>query len=122
MNIRCLVFALLGCVLAGHASSAAPSYAPLPVWSPAPAPTGAPIVRESDPVLVTHRISSKGVTIGFSDKGGGYLNSCDRGDGINIVSLFYGRGWQHSFRDSLHSGRYNPTQAGLRSSSSREAR
>jgi hypothetical protein len=72
------------------------------------------IIEISDPALVTHKLKIQGITIGFSDKGGGYLNYLDMGDGINIVSTGYGRGWQGSVRDQLHRGRYNPTQAGFR--------
>ena len=73
----------------------------------------APIVRTSDPTTVTHKMKLGPVTIGCSDQGGGYLNFVDLGDGRNIVSMGYGRGWQGSVRDQLHSGRYNPTQAGF---------
>jgi len=72
-----------------------------------------PIVAKSDPEVVTHRLKLGKITVGFSDKGGGYLNHLDLGDGKNIVSPRYGRGWQGSLRDRLHSGRYNPTQAGF---------
>jgi len=84
-----------------------------PVWTPQPARADLLIVRKSDPKIVTHKIKSGKVSIGFSDNGGGYLNFCDVGNGLNIVSPNYGRGWQHCFRDGLHSGRYNPTQAGF---------
>lgn len=72
-----------------------------------------PIVRTSDPCAVTHKFKIRDITFGFSDLGGGYLNYVDLGDGKNIVSANYGRGWQGSLRDKLHSGRYNPTQAGF---------
>jgi len=72
-----------------------------------------PIVRTSDPTLVTHKLKVGPITFGFSDQGGGYLNLVDFGDGQNIVSATYGRGWQGSLRDRLHGGRYNPTQAGF---------
>jgi hypothetical protein len=114
VRIRRLTLLLLSFALSKTNPSAAPPYQPLPAWRPAPAASDRPIVRKSDPRPVTHRISSREVTIGFSDKGGGYLNFCDRGDGLNIVSPLYGRGWQHSIRDAMHSGRYNPTQAGFR--------
>lgn len=73
-----------------------------------------PIVQPSDPFAVTHKFKIGEITIGVSDLGGGYLNYVDLGDGKNIVSANYGRGWQGSVRDQLHSGRYNPTQAGFR--------
>jgi len=72
-----------------------------------------PIVQPSDPCTVTHKFKIGEITIGVSDLGGGYLNYVDPGDGKNIVSANYGRGWQGSVRDQLHSGRYNPTQAGF---------
>ena len=72
-----------------------------------------PIVKESDPTVVTHKLKLGKITVGFSDTGGGYLNYLDLGDGKNVVSPRYGRGWQGSLRDRLHSGRYNPTQAGF---------
>jgi hypothetical protein len=75
---------------------------------------GAPIVKGSNSKTVTHRLKIKNVTIGFSAEGGGYINYCDLGDGKNICSPFYGRGWQHSIRDFYHNHRYNPTQAGFR--------
>ncbi len=73
-----------------------------------------PVVQPSDPFAVTHKFKIGGITIGVSDLGGGYLNHVDLGDGKNIASGNYGRGWQGSVRDQLHSGRYNPTQAGFR--------
>lgn len=72
-----------------------------------------PIVQKSDPTKVTHRLKIGKLTFGFSDLGGGYLNYLDLGDGENVVSPYYGRGWQGSLRDRLHMGRYNPTQAGF---------
>lgn len=73
-----------------------------------------PIVLESDPAYVSHKLQVKNVTIGLSDKGGGYLNYCSIDNGSNIVSSDYGKGWQSDIRDELHSRRYNPTQAGFR--------
>ena len=35
------------------------------------------------------------------------------GNGKNLIAAAYGRGWQPSIRDLLHSGLYNPTQAGV---------
>jgi len=72
-----------------------------------------PVVQPGDPFAVTHKFKIGEITIGVSDLGGGYLNHVDLGDGKNIVSPNYGRGWQGSVRDQLHSGRYNPTQAGF---------
>lgn len=53
------------------------------------------------------------MTIGFSDKGGGYVNYVDIDGSGNINGYGFGRGWQSSVRDRLHNGRYNPTQAGF---------
>lgn len=78
------------------------------------APGSTPIVQPSDPFAMTHKFKIGEITIGVSDLGGGYLNYVDVGDGKNIVSANYGRGWQGSVRDQLHGGRYNPTQAGFR--------
>ncbi|TSA37552.1 MAG: hypothetical protein D4R65_00385 [Verrucomicrobiaceae bacterium] len=79
-----------------------------------PAAGPSPVVKPSDPFAVTHKFMIGEITIGVSDLGGGYLNFIDLGDGKNIVSGNYGRGWQGSVRDQLHGGRYNPTQAGFR--------
>lgn len=79
-----------------------------------PKPDGKPIIQGSDPTIVSHEISSKGVVIGFSELGGGYINYLDLGDGQNVIAPGYGRGGQSSIRDMLHSGKYNPTQAGYR--------
>jgi len=77
-------------------------------------PPATPIVRQGNPAAVTHTFKIRDITFGFSDQGGGYLNFVDFGDGKNAVPAFFGRGWQGSVRDQLHSGRYNPTQAGFR--------
>lgn len=82
-------------------------------FSPCRAEEKTPVVRVSNSAAVTHTFKIQGITFGFDDQGGGYLNYVDLGDGKNIVSAAYGRGWQGSLRDKLHSGRYNPTQAGF---------
>ena len=76
--------------------------------------TNSPIVEESDPTMVTHELRIGELTFGFCNKGGGYLNYLDLGDGANQVYPDYGKGWQGSLRDRLHGFRYNPTQAGFR--------
>jgi hypothetical protein len=66
--------------------------------------------------ITTHEISSGGVILGISEFGGGYINKLvipGIGDIIQKQAGRYGRGGQVDFRDRLHSGRYNPTQAGF---------
>jgi hypothetical protein len=80
------------------------------------------VVSGSSPSRVTHTlesvVGSKRAVIGVNDRGGGYINSVllyGYGiDGVNIAIPDFGKGWQGSIRDSLHGGRYNPTQAGFR--------
>jgi hypothetical protein len=90
------------------------TFSTIGLWATKPASNEhGPIVQKSDPKFITHKLKLGKITVGFSDKGGGYLNWIDMGDGKNLVSPLYGRGWQGSLRDRLHSGRYNPTQAGF---------
>lgn len=61
---------------------------------------------------------SNGVVLGFLGDGGGYINYGTWSDdpaveGENFVAGNFGRGWQVTLRDAAHSGRYNPTQAGI---------
>ena len=72
-----------------------------------------PVGVVSDPTLHQVNITSHGATLGFSETGGGYANYLAIGDGKNLIAAAYGRGWQPSIRDLLHSGLYNPTQAGV---------
>jgi len=60
-------------------------------------------------------ITSNGATLGVDCNGGGYVNYLNTGyDSTgNLIATLYGRGFQTSIRDSLHSGFYNPTQAGI---------
>lgn len=54
------------------------------------------------------------VKLGLDSAGGGYVNNLELfNDGINRVAPWFGRGMQTAFRDGVHSGRYNPTQAGF---------
>ena len=83
----------------------------------------------SDPTGVAEWITSGDFSFGFNENGGGAISCifadpsagqpsrCDSlaGD-ANLASPGYGRSWQMSFRDELHSNRYNPTQAGFRDS------
>src|SRR5215207_638244 len=83
---------------------------------------GPVVVSGTSPSTVTHSLESavgtKRAVIGVNDRGGAYINSVllyGYGiDGVNIVIPDFGKGWQGSIRDSLHGGRYNPTQAGFR--------
>jgi hypothetical protein len=106
------------CVGAAHAENLSEGTY-LPRYDPGPACNESlPIVRESDPATVSHRLKIGHVTIGYSDTGGGYINYCDIGntDGkdVNVNAPDYGKGWQGAIRDQIHSGRYNPTQGGFR--------
>ncbi len=60
-------------------------------------------------------ISSKGASLGVDCNGGGYVSYLNTGYGSfgNLIAFPYGRGFQPSIRDNLHSGFYNPTQAGI---------
>lgn len=73
-----------------------------------------PIITQQNSKVYHHTLKIGKITLGFSNTGGGYLNHVDLGDGKNICSPFYGRGWQHAIRDAFHGDRYNPTQAGFR--------
>ena len=63
------------------------------------------------------RLVSDGATFGFYAGGGGYLNYFTFPDSstdiVGPLSSLFGRGAQSSIRDQLHSGVYNPTQAGF---------
>jgi hypothetical protein len=86
-----------------------------------------PVVAPHDPTEVTHCLNGKHVVLGFSAYGGGYINfahysknaravDCDdvrKGRVHNEANAGFGRGWQSSLRDGLHTNRYNPTQAGF---------
>jgi hypothetical protein len=86
-------------------------------------------ITYSDPSTATHWVRSGQASFGFNEDAGGYM-SClfptreggqpDRCDSLigdpNLGVPDYGRGWQSTFRDGLHSGRYNPTQAGFNDS------
>ncbi|MGC8549465.1 MAG: FN3 associated domain-containing protein [Acidobacteriaceae bacterium] len=60
-------------------------------------------------------ITSNGATLGADCNGGGYVDYLNTGYGSfgNLIAVAYGRGFQADIRDSLHSGFYNPTQAGI---------
>lgn len=71
-----------------------------------------PYVPNEDFKLNSNIRFANGVTIGISPQGGGYVNYGSWGSNENFVSPLFGRGWQVAIRDAMHSGRYNPTQAG----------
>jgi hypothetical protein len=86
-----------------------------PEWLPGVASNDTiPIIIPSDNAEVTHTLKSGDVILGINANGGGYINYCDWGDGVNFVVPDYGKGWQFALRDFLHTGRHNPTQAGFR--------
>ena len=72
-----------------------------------------PVAVVSNPTLHQVNITSHDATLGVSDTGGGYANYLAIGHGKNLIAAAYGRGWQPSIRDMLHSGLYNPTRAGV---------
>jgi hypothetical protein len=74
------------------------------------------VAKQSDPSVTTHEITSGNVTLGITDKGGGMINKFTLpgfGDIMGDVADRYGRGGQTAIRSFAHSGKYNPTQAGL---------
>jgi hypothetical protein len=74
------------------------------------------VVVTSDPTVSTHTVTAGVMRLGISASGGGFVNQVNIGGGPDLMrtEAAYGRGWQGSVRDTLHSGRYNPTQAGFR--------
>lgn len=74
------------------------------------------VVMSSDPTISTHVFTAGVLKLGLSANGGGFVNHVSVNGGGDLMSTEarYGRGWQGSVRDSLHGGRYNPTQAGFR--------
>lgn len=74
------------------------------------------IIALSDPTITTHELTSGDFTLGVTDYGGGSINKMvipGVGDISTREADRYGRMGQMAFRDSLHGGRYNPTQAGF---------
>ena len=112
----------LGVAIGAIAVIAGPATAQPPTYN-----VGPDIVTETDPgaydAAAGHYVESNGVRLGLSKDGGGYVSFVDTpfwapGPTIpnqdqNENGSGYGRGWQMSIRDMLHSGRYNPTQAGF---------
>lgn len=63
----------------------AQSFGYYPEWVPGWASNDTlPIIILSDNEEVTHTIKSGEVTLGINASGGGYINYCDRGDGMNL--------------------------------------
>ena len=79
---------------------------------------GQAIVAKDDPWESTHTLDAGVMKLHFGAHGGGYINHVEVPDIPNAMVREthgrYGRGWQGSARDRLHSNRYNPTQAGWR--------
>ncbi len=73
------------------------------------------IFETSDFTADQATITSNGATLGVDCNGGGYVNYLNTGYGSfgNTIAVAYGRGFQADIRDSLHSGLYNPTEAGI---------
>lgn len=73
------------------------------------------IYATSDFTAAQASVSSGGASLGADCNGGGYVNYFNTGYGNfgDLIAFPYGRGFQTSIRDSLHSGFYNPTQAGI---------
>jgi hypothetical protein len=74
------------------------------------------IIALSDPTITTHELTSGDFTLGVTDYGGGSINKMvipGVGDISTREADRYGRMGQMAVRDSLHGGRYNPTQAGF---------
>ena len=74
------------------------------------------IIAQSDPKITTHQLQSGDFILGVTDLGGGSINMMTL-PGVGDISTReadrYGRMGQMAVRDSLHGGRYNPTQAGF---------
>lgn len=73
------------------------------------------IYTASDYTADQATITSSGATLGVDCNGGGYVDYLNTGYGSfgNLIAVAYGRGFQADIRDSLHTGFYNPTQAGI---------
>ncbi len=74
------------------------------------------VITPSDPSITTDTITSGDMTIGINSNGGGvmnYLSIPGVGNIFGPQSVKYGRSGQSAIRDGLHSGKYNPTQAGF---------
>lgn len=77
---------------------------------------GQNVIAVSDPSITTDTLTSGNLTIGINRNGGGVINFLEIPGVGNIFgpqSVLYGRSGQSAMRDGMHSGRYNPTQAGF---------
>lgn len=74
------------------------------------------VITPSDPSVTTDTIKSGDMIIGINSNGGGVINYLfipGIGNIFGPQSVKYGRSGQSAIRDGLHSGKYNPTQAGF---------
>lgn len=74
------------------------------------------IIASSNRRTTTHQLTSGNVTLGITDYGGGAINQFlmpGLADISDNEADRYGRMGQVAVRDSVHGGRYNPTQAGF---------
>ncbi len=74
------------------------------------------VIAVSDPAITTDKLTSGELIIGINTNGGGVINYFEIPGIGNIFgpqSVLYGRSGQSAMRDGMHSGRYNPTQAGF---------
>ena len=74
------------------------------------------IIASSSRRTTTHQLTSGNVTLGITDYGGGASNQFlmpSLADISDNEADRYGRMGQVAVRDSVHGGRYNPTQAGF---------
>ena len=74
------------------------------------------VIAPSDPSITTDTLKSGNLILGINSNGGGvvnYLTIPGVGNIFGPQSVKYGRSGQSAMRDGLHSGRYNPTQAGF---------
>jgi hypothetical protein len=74
------------------------------------------VIAVSDPSITTDTLTSGELVIGVNSNGGGVINFLEIPGVGNIFgpqSVLYGRSGQSAMRDGMHSGRYNPTQAGF---------
>jgi putative transposase len=93
-------------------------------WSPKKSQTPTFTLKESDPKLITHTITSPhqtdpshSMSIGLNSQGGGFAWSTKVSgypgfSNRELGAAGYGRGFAGSIRDRYHSNRYNPEQAG----------
>jgi hypothetical protein len=94
------------------------------VWSPKNAEKPTFTLKESDPKLITHTVTSRhpsdatrSMSIGLNSQGGGFAWSTKVAgyagfSNKELGAAGYGRGFAGSIRDRFHNNMYNPEQAG----------